>query len=292
MNATLGSAVSSPLESPDLFQRILPTSDLRAATQSMASIKLSADSIASRSQQVRVHTFTTPQAPAVPALKPLPAIANMATTSFADPKSSSAASSTASARNSKAGDQPALSTIYEHNKYGQIVPDTPLPSYRMATRMRSFTADTHPFCPSSVGRSFFDESEAAQQQASMAPLPKYDSLNTPDTPEPNLSPTTSSATSKSFFSDAFSNDFMKPSTPSVIVSPMDEHGPTKYASSSTTTNNTNGGSWDLVELDLDFHHVNLDPSFGGAVEEHVFFGDDPFCIPLPYRPTGPDSHHL
>lgn len=259
----------------------------------MASIKLSADSIASRSQQVRLHTFTTkPQAPVVaPPLKQLPAIANIATTSFIETKSSSAASSTTSARNSKIGDQPTLSTIYEHNKYSQIVPDTPLPSYRMATRMRSFTTDSQAFCPSSVGRSFYDESEAATRQTQMT-LPKYDSLNTPDTPEPNLSPSTSSATSKSFFSDAFSNDFIKPSTPSVIVSPIDEHGPMKYASSSTTTNNTNGGSWDLVELDLDFHHVNLDPSFGGAVEEHVFFGDDPFCIPLPYRPTGPDSHHL
>lgn len=95
--------------------------------------------------------------------------------------------------------------------------------------------------------------------------------------------------SKSGFSETFSNDFIKPSTPSVIVSPLDEQIP-KYASSSTT-NNTNGGSWDLLELDLDFHHVNFDPSFGGDVEENVFFGDDPLGI-LPSKPTKPDTHDL
>lgn len=287
VNATLGSSMNSPLESPDLFQRILPGSEIRSTTQSMASIKLSADSINTKSQQVRLLTFTTKPTPNP--LKLLPAIANVATTSFTETKSSSA-SSVASARNTKS-DAPStsLSTIFEHSKRSEYVPDTPLPSYQMATRMRSIPCDSQAFCPSSVGRSFFEDSEARQPLNS---LPKYDSLNTPDTPEPNLSPTTSSATSKSFFSDAFSNDFMKPSTPSVIISPLDEHGPMKYASSSTTTNNTNGGSWDLIELDLDFHHVNLDPSFGGDVEEHVFFGDDSFCIPLPSQPTGPDSHHL
>lgn len=288
MNATLGSAATSPLESPDLFQRILPN-DLRAATQSMASIKLSADSINSKSQQVRLQTFTRTPANQ---LKALPVISNIATTSFIETKSSSG-SSLASARNTKTElpppPPPPLTTIYENHKRGPITPETPLPTYRMATRMRSISTDSQAFCPSSVGRSFFDDSENGRQAL---PLPKYDSLNTPDTPEPNLSPTTSSTTTKSFFSDAFSNDFMKPSTPSVIVSPLDEHGPTKYASSSTTTNNTNGGSWDLIELDMDFHHVNLDRSFGGAVEEHVFFGDDPFCIPLPSNPTGPDSHNL
>ena len=52
-----------------------------------------------------------------------------------------------------------------------------------------------------------------------------------------------------------------------------------------------GGSWDLLELDLEFHEVNLDPSYDTDVEECVFLGDDPFGV-LPTRPTPPDSLDL
>lgn len=303
VNATLGSALSSPLESPDILQRFLPVSDIGPATTSMASIKLSADSINTKSQQVRLQTFQSNSS--VNYCKPA-----LATTSFIEMESSTQNSlsnleSAASLRsiqsdcasNSISGDTRAsanlkLNTIFEHpTSTGKIpVPQTPILSSRNPRNIRTNSNDRSTtlleFSLSSVGRSFIDESAA---NPDVGKVQATDSLKTPDTPEPNISPSTSSFASKSCFSETFSNDFIKPSTPSVIVSPLEEQPP-KYASS-TTTNNTNGGSWDLLELDLDFHHVNFDPSFGGDVEENVFFGDDPLGI-LPIKPTEPDSHDL
>jgi len=123
------------------------------------------------------------------------------------------------------------------------------------------------------------------------------SLTTPETPTPNISPTTSQPCN----SDAFSNDFVATSTtgkgPNI---PLAEFG----------------GSWDLLELDLQLHEVNLDPSYDTDVEECIFLGDeedregteghghdedsdeddsvvvdDPFGM-LPTRPTPPDSLDL
>lgn len=299
MNATLGSTLNSPLESPDVYQHFLPVSEIAAAaTTSMASIKLSADSINSKSQQVRLQTFTKQQTitSSLSGINKNGTNSNNTTTtttttaSFIETNSSSQ-SSLASARNTNC--DPKLNTIFEYKIQSKLpkIPPTPILTCRNPNNnIRTTIKDGHAFCLSSVGRSFIDDSDD-NTIASTTHVQKYDSINTPDTPEPNISPSSSSVASKSCFSETFSNDFMKPSTPSVIVSPLDEQGP-KYASS-TTTNNTNGGSWDLIELDLDFHHVNLDPHFGGAVQEHVFFGDDhPFCIPLPSKPTEPDSHDL
>lgn len=309
MNATLGSTLSSPLESPDIMQRFLPIDDIGPATTSMASIKLSADSINTKSQQVRLQTFQSNAN----------AIANMnyckpalATTSFIETSESSTQNSSINfesaaaslrsdcASNSISGDARTasaiakLNTIFEHpTSAGKIpVPQTPILSSRNPRNVRTNSKDRSTtlleFSLSSVGRSFIDE--AATHNSDVMRVQTNDSLKTPDTPEPNISPSSSSVASKSCFSEAFSNDFMKPSTPSVTVSPMEEQPPNRYASS-ITTNNTNGGSWDLLELDLDFHHVNFDPSFGGDVQENVFFGDDPLGI-LPIKPTEPDSHDL
>lgn len=186
-----------------------------------------------------------------------------------------------------------LNTIFEHpTSTGKIpVPQTPILTNRNPRNVRTNSKDRTTtlleFSLSSVGRSFIDET--AGSGSPITRVQNSESLKTPDTPEPNISPSSSSVASKSCYSETFSNDFIKPSTPSVIVSPLDEQTP-KYAPS-TTTNTTNGGSWDLLELDLDFHHVNCDPSFGGDVQENVFFGDDPLGI-LPIKPTDPDSHDL
>lgn len=83
------------------------------------------------------------------------------------------------------------------------------------------------------------------------------------------------------------------------MSPLSELAHKKFLATvsedHTHTTNATGqnyaGSWDLLELDLNFHEVNFDPSFGGDVEEKVFFGDDPLGI-LPPKPTLPDSHDL
>lgn len=303
MNATLGSTLSSPLESPDILQRFIPIDDIGPATTSMASIKLSADSIntTTKSQQVRLQTFQSNSTSSYS--KP-----TMATTSFIESDTSIQSSvnvmeSTASLRSQKSdctsnsmsielARLAKLNTIFEHpTSTGKIpVPQTPIPTNRNPRNVRTNSKDRTTtlleFSLSSVGRSFIDESSTVNP---VTKVQNSESLKTPDTPEPNISPSSSSVASKSCFSETFSNDFIKPSTPSVIVSPMDEHAP-KYAQS-TTTNTTNGGSWDLLELDLDFHHVNFDPSFGGDVEENVFYGDDPLGI-LPIKPTDPDSHDL
>lgn len=271
--------------------------DIGAATTSMASIKLSADSINTKSQQVRLQTFNKQQTihnslsnnnnnqnndvtttSSIEVSKhsnsmPLVSISNSA----ASVKSFRSDCTSSSLTN------PKLNTIFEQlTPTLSKIPPTPILSKRLSNpTQRNHSLE---FSLSSVGRSFIDES--TETHLALHKMVSGDVITTPDTPEPNISPSSSMA-SKSFFSETFSNDFMKPLTPSVIVSPIDEHLP-KYASS-TTTNNTNGGSWDLLELDLDFHHVNFDPSFGGDVEEHVFLGEAGI---LPYKPTEPDSHDL
>lgn len=323
VNATLGSSLNSPLESPDILQRNwIPCNDIGPVTASMASVKLSADSINTKSQQVRLQTFQTN--PNSRYLK-----TGMATTSFIETEPSTATNLGGGQFESiavvKSGQKSGgenfgtstisdddhshgyskLNTIFEHpTTTGKIpVPQTPILVNRNLRNVRTNSKDRATalleFSLSSVGRSFIDESGGGGggcsggsgvgiSGGSVAKVSAHDSFQTPDTSEPNISPSTSSVASKSGFSETFSNDFIKPSTPSVIVSPLDEQIP-KYASSSTT--NTNGGSWDLLELDLDFHHVNFDPSFGGDVEESPFFGDDPLGI-LPSKPTKPDSHDL
>lgn len=173
------------------------------------------------------------------------------------------------------------------------------------------------FSLSSVGRSFIDESDIGRQ----APETVLNSLNTPDTPTPNLSPSVHSNPVRE--PDTFSNDFVPPTN-----------------SNNSTQNQNNlpasdshkdspevaiplaqfGGSWDLLELDLNLHEVNLDTCYDTDVEEYIFHGDDkellgdddededeeavafdieqahhmvddPFGV-LPMKPTPPDSLDL
>lgn len=156
------------------------------------------------------------------------------------------------------------------------------------------------FSLSSVGRSFIDENDDDTDEVWTHP---EESLATPNTPPPNVSPSTSSnkCSDEGKFSETFSSDFqqefpddddpdanvVEPSTPSYIVSPIrdDDDDP------NFLEKNNFEGSWDFLELDLDFHEVNMDPSFGGDVQECIFFGDDPFGV-LPCRPTPPDSLDL
>lgn len=136
------------------------------------------------------------------------------------------------------------------------------------------------FSISSVGRSFIDETEG-DTITDAEDHNACESLHTPETPTPNISPTSSQR-----LSEAFSNDFVR------ISSPISETTARPFIPvGSRDKTSSGGGSWDLLELDLNFHEVNFDPSFGGDVEERVFFGDDPLGI-LPYKPTQPDSHDL
>lgn len=160
------------------------------------------------------------------------------------------------------------------------------------------------FSLSSVGRSFIDESSHVTQQVS---------LTTPETPTPNISPS-----SQVCNSDAFSNDFVPASATATATA-------TVAAQSASAARAANiplaefGGSWDLLELDLQLNEVNLDPCYDTDVEECIFLGDgvgagsgnggigqtdadddsdddsvvvdDPFGM-LPTKPTPPDSLDL
>lgn len=311
------------MESPDILQRFITANDIGAATTSIASIKLSADSINTKSQQVRPFSNSYNSSNTNNNTTTTSFIQNLQQTNHHEKiqtTSSTNATATSSERISglsdiscgsgssdyrsvgclsTAGKTKILNTIFESTSPSSInhAQPTPMLPSRNPNNIRTkenrsslLEFSLSSFSVSSVGRSFFDGSEANAQST----LLPSDSLTTPDTPTPNISPSSSSIVSNRCFSETFSNDFIKPSTPSVIVSPLDENAPKRAYStaatvSSTTTNN--GGSWDLLELDLDFHHVNCDPSFGRDVEERVFFGDDPLGI-LPQKATDPDSHDL
>lgn len=283
MNATLNSAVSSPLESPDIMQAFVPLNDISAATTSMASIKLSADSINNKSQQVR-HIR-------------LASFSNSTSTSNHNSASSAsiphdtymagAYGGGGDIMNSKSS---SLRTIFELPTYNTTITTlTNTNRYTNDDRSVRFAREYHQqsgyqlgkplveFSLSSVGRSFIDETEENDDLLTNA------SLKTPDTPTPNISPSSSNR-----FSETFSNDFLKPQSPSAAVSPISDGRPLYPVSGENYA-----GSWDLLELDMDFHDVNFDPSFGGDVEEREFLGDseDPLGI-LPCRPTPPDTLDL
>lgn len=331
VNATLGSTLSSPLESPDIMQRFITVNDIGAATTSMASIKLSSgDSLNMKSQQVRpirLSTYSNPStrkqfystiSPSVSSSIPQTQYTNSNTTAISISATLNNEHTTTNITNitttaataTTTGDSKSssLKTIHEYSVVeSSLHPTTSTMSVQhnscagtSATsvngscgRHRDYFATFSnkqsllEFSLSSVGRSFIDETEEVEEAAAC------ESLHTPDTPTPNISPSSSS----NRFSETFSNDFIRaPSTPSIQVSPLSELAHKKFlATVSDERANAKGsnyaGSWDLLELDLNFHEVNFDPSFGGDVEEKVFFGDDPLGI-LPPKPTLPDSHDL
>lgn len=295
VNAALSSTVSSPLESPDIVQRLLPVNDIGAATTSMGSIKiLSNDSINTKSQQVRPirltsfpNTSTCPQYYSTTSSTYIPHLNNTSAISILGGLNNTITGDTANTSKTSLS----LTTIAEYpiahlssNSSNRII--THSQSQANAFNRDYYTQYTNKsfleFSLSSVGRSFIDETEETDE------LIACESLRTPDTPTPNISPSSSI-----HFSDTFSNDFIKTaSTPSIIVSPISELANKKLLTTARIhPPNDYAGSWDMLELDLDFHDVNFDPSFGGDVEERVFFGDDPLGI-LPRKPTLPDSHDL
>lgn len=160
------------------------------------------------------------------------------------------------------------------------------------------------FSLSSVGRSFIDESDLNPANDSV-----LNSLTTPETPTPNLSPSVHSNPLKE--PDTFSNDFV----PNQQNNTTNLH--TKESEVAIPLAQF-GGSWDLLELDLNLHEVNLDTCYDTDVEEYIFHGDDkellgdedddeeavafdieqahhmvddPFGV-LPMKPTPPDSLDL
>lgn len=286
VNATLNSAVSSPLESPDIMQSFMPmsTSDMGAATTSMASIKLSADSLNNRSQQVRSIRLASLSN----------ATLNGGGCGIGD-GCSGRNGSMQMHNNSKSS---SLRTIHEahHNSVYATSANNNNARYSDDTnKLVRFHTESHQsytmvkpmveFSISSVGRSFIDESDEIDN-GSLTNA----SLKTPDTPTPNISPSSSNR-----YSETFSNDFLKMQSPDAIVSPNSDQSSANNDDDDQLRRKCDkySGSWDLLELDLDFHDVNFDPSFGGDLEESEFLGDvdDPLGL-LPRKPTAPDTHNL
>lgn len=163
------------------------------------------------------------------------------------------------------------------------------------------------FSLSSVGRSFIDENDFGQPLDTTV----LNSLTTPDTPTANLSPSLHSNPIRE--PDTFSNDFVTPAEQNQTNS--------KKSLESSIPLAQFGGSWDLLEMDLNLHEVDLDTCYDTDVEEYIFHGDakdvvgleddddegdeesfaierahqhmvdDPFGV-LPTKPTPPDSLDL
>lgn len=315
VNATLGSALSSPLESPDILRPFLPLCDIGAATNSMASIKLSsADSINIRNQQVRPirlsqystysgHStqlamslslglnnndiFDNNNSKSLSAIpETIPEIPEQQTNTsktvsvkFCNDNTNICCSDNDDDINRKSTVSEKLQQINHFRaKRFQLTQQDHMTS---SSLMRDGRAPLAEFSLSSVGRSFIDETDDSEI------ITEPSILQTPDTPTPNISPSSSNR-----FSETFSNDFNRPvSTPSITVSPIEEISHRQLFGTTTSSGTNFCGSWDLLELDLSFHDVNFDPSFGGDVEECVFFGDDPLGL-LPQFPTPPDGVDL
>lgn len=328
--------MNSPLESPDIMQTFIPLSEIGATNTSMASIKLSsADSINVRHHQHLHHHQ----------VRPILLQSNYSSSStfyqipnFQSggggglPSSSSTVIGAGTGSSSIApslGDHPF--TDNNNSKSLSAIPEVVLESVdgqmastasvdtsvvaigRKPTTLRfqmsteQYTQTCRPslvdFNLNSVGRSFIDDFDDDIDPSAGT---SADSLHTPETPTPNISPSSSNR-----FSETFSNDFQQKvsssSTPSIVVSPLLEVADGSLATTMTAMQpptvlripNGSGsvrtnpfcGSWDLLELDLDFHDVNFDPSFGGDLEECIFFGDDPLGL-LPAYPTAPDAFDL
>lgn len=367
MNAALGSTpLSSPLDSPDVLNTLVPLSDIGMTSASMGSMKLpSLDSINLKQQQKQqVRLFRSKRLDSadsyenlqrlasalVPAPHPSHASATVPNHAHARITASTQTASLPSRTNSPArlaggvrahtnscgGSMPngvggvvgiggdsclrrfntnssCLSSSISLTAHTQSLPSASAsskcltaipeassePAASSAVSVATHAQKLLEFSLSSVGRSFIDESTHVVQQVS--------TLTTPDTPTPNLSPSSLVCNS-----DAFSNDFVPPTTANVATVasiPLAEFG----------------GSWDLLELDLQLNEVNLDPCYDTDVEECIFLGDgvgagaggvragdgnigqtdldddsdddsvvavdDPFGM-LPTKPTPPDSLDL
>lgn len=308
VNSAFGhTPLSSPLESPDVMQMLLPMQDLRAThTNSMASIKLSSvDSLqpakppTSILNQVRPpnrvassnscssstttttattnnHTYSHHPTTSVIGLgqPPLPASQSHTPRSihYYLQKNSISSQNTASAAGAS-------------GKSLCSIPETDISPDCSMAGMRRQPPPPLEFSLSSVGRSFFESSEDGKGLVL---------LQTPDTPSANITPSSSSNRfSDKSFTDSRTHEYY-------LEMGDDEHEfeanknnlKMMFDMKSKMRQESYCGSWDLLEIDLDFHEVNLDPSFGGDVQEYVFMGeDDPYGV-LPPQPTQPDTLQL
>lgn len=362
VNATLGSTLNSPLESPDIMQTFLPLCDAVAKNASLASIKLSsADSINVRNQQVRPirvasthvtqfppYTSCTPQQhqyyhhipntnahngyhsngngngngvhysepySSIVTCRTIPSVieetvlevpelvtisrsnspATTATATTAEPEEEAAAAVVATVLPPQRSCEPKPMTLNFQVPQTRglcmrsIADSAVLAASKCPTTTLAAGGRLLDFRINSVGRSFIDTVIDTEDALTCT------SLCTPETPTPNISPSSSNRFSEAGFNDGDGDgvSHVAPSTPSIVVSPMLERPASGVEHTVRPSASFNlCGSWDLLELDMDFHDVNFDPSYGGDVEECIYFdGDDPFGL-LPVFPTPPDAIDL
>ncbi|XP_034481903.1 serine-rich adhesin for platelets [Drosophila innubila] len=311
VNAALGSTpLSSPLDSPDVLNTLVPLSDIGITSASMGSMKLpSLDSINLKQQKQQVRLFRSKRLDSADSYENLQRLASALvpsvhqagghvststsacaapciTASTQTPQQLCSASlpsrTTSPARRGHAsscgGSMPngvggggggtqtltqnsAQSLPSASSKCLTAIPEATAEPAASVASIATSVAPRHAqklleFSLSSVGRSFIDDS--------VTHVTQQVSLTTPETPTPNISPS-----SQVCNSDAFSNDFVPPTTSTVSV----------VASTTGRTVNATiplaefGGSWDLLELDLQLNEVNLDPCYDTDVEECIFLGD-------------------
>lgn len=280
------------MDSPDIIQNLVPLSDIGAVTTSMASIKLSSMDnyplkLNSQVRSIRMlssnYNYQNSSTSAKSVLSNGSISNDMNRTNASNSKSLSALPETVSVL-------PELSTTKNNVKplYGQL--KYPLRNDVRGDELRrtclsnslywvkrdptivsrdhgnggTTTRPLTEFNLSSVGRSFIDENDLYDEP-----------MQTPESPTPNVSPTNSQR-----ISDTFSNDFVMRSTSGRDDEEIDydHRREGSYCS-----------SWDLLELDLNLHEVNLDPSFGCIVTECEFLGDDDI---FRYDPTPTNSIDL
>lgn len=291
VNSTFGhTPLSSPLESPDVMQMFLPTQDLRAGTtNSMASIKLSS-------------------ADSLPLVKPPPSILNQVRPPNRVASSNSCTSSTATTTTNYNNHTTPRSIHFYPQKNSissQItasaasavapgvgasgkslcsIPETDIsPEIVQGPK----TACPLEFSLSSVGRSFFGSEDEYDGKS-------LKTLKTPDTPSANITPSSSSNrfSDKSFTDSRTHEYYLQMGDDEQEFDATKNNLKMMFDLKSKMRQESYCGSWDLLEIDLDFHEVNLDPSFGGDVQEYIFMGeDDPYGV-LPPVPTQPDTLHL
>lgn len=288
VNSAFGhTPLSSPLESPDVMQLLLPAMT-DATTTSMASIKLSSAS------------------DSLPATKPLmPSILNQVRPNRVVSSNSCSSSNTTTTYNPQS--HASRSIHHQKNFTSSIqmaaaapsgkslcsIPETESTAeFTHSTGGATGTSRRPPpleFSLSSVGRSFFESEEAASEVDR-----KCLALKTPDTPSANITPSSSSNrfSDKSFTDSRTHEYFLDMGDDEQEFETNKNNLKMMFDMKSKMRQESYCGSWDLLEIDLDFHEVNLDPSFGGDVQEYIFMGDDdPFGV-LPAEPTKPDTLHL
>lgn len=173
------------------------------------------------------------------------------------------------------------------------IPETEVSAERTQGMCRRAPAPLLEFSLSSVGRSFFEsEADGMGEDGYRKSLL---ALKTPDTPSANITPSSSSNRfSDKSFTDSRTHEYYLdvPGDDEQEFETNKNNLKMMFDVKSKMRQESYCGSWDLLEIDLDFHEVNLDPSFGGDVQEYIFMGEeDPFGV-LPPEPTHPDTLHL